>query len=178
MRAFALLLLLFTLPVQAQRAPAPRNLPADPAPAPPAAPELATLPAPSVTPAPRPLPPVILAAGMETLPGGGWRLRGDAAARDRLDAPTNVAMAEIASHLAESTTGRVTVITEVNGPANDLSAARRSSLAAARAVKRALEAGGLDATRIDLRPLGRTATPRGVVDVLPPGVQREGTAAR
>ncbi|WP_431280830.1 hypothetical protein ACQW02_15590 [Humitalea sp. 24SJ18S-53] len=178
MHFLLLLLVLLAPPALAQRGGAPiRPIPSEPAAAPPPAAELAITAAPSHTPPPRPIPPVVMAAGMEALPGGGWRLGGDAAARDRLDASVTAALAEIASHLAEQTTGRVTVIAEVAGPADDRSAARRASLVAARAVKRSLEAGGLDPTRIDMRPLGRTATPRSLVDVLPPGIQRDTPAA-
>jgi len=178
MHLLLVMLVLLASPAFAQRGSAPiRPIPSEPAAAPPAAPQLAATAAASPTAPPRPMPPVTLAAGMEILPGGGWRMHGDAAARDRLDSAATVALAEIASHLAERTTGRVTVIAEVAAPADDRSAARRASLVAARVVKRALEAGGLDPTRIDLRPMGRTATPRTLVDVLPPGVQRDAVAA-
>ena len=56
--------------------------------------------------------------------------------------------------------------------------ARRASLARAQAVKAALVAGGLPATRVDLRPLGRLAEAADRVDVLPPGVASPTTEAR
>jgi hypothetical protein len=68
--------------------------------------------------------------------------------------------------------GRVTLIAEVAAPADDPSLARRESLARAIAVRGALEQGGLPATRTDIRPLGRTAAARDVVDILPPGAAR------
>ena len=74
--------------------------------------------------------------------------------------------------------GRVAVEVQVAGPANDASMARRASLAWAQAVKAALVAGGLDATRIDLRPLVRLAAGVDAVDVLPPGVASPNTEAR
>jgi hypothetical protein len=39
-------------------------------------------------------------------------------------------------------------------------------------VKEALVAGGLPATRIDIRPLGRTGDAMDAVDVQPPGLRR------
>ena len=55
---------------------------------------------------------------------------------------------------------------------------RRASLARAQAVKAALVAGGLDATRIDLRPFGRLPAAVDAVDVLPPGVVSPNAEAR
>ncbi|PZW50315.1 hypothetical protein C8P66_1023 [Humitalea rosea] len=152
-----------------------RPIPTDPAAAAPSPPNLSALPAPSTTPPPRALPAVVLATDMEALAGGGWRLLGTQAARDQLSPAQRAALTEIAGHLTAQTRGRVTVLAEVSSPSDDESMARRASLAAALSVKRALETGGLDGTRIDLRPLGRTPAARDAVDVLPPGVQRDAT---
>jgi hypothetical protein len=146
-------------------------------PAPPS-PPAAEPPAPAVLPdAPlgpssaRPVPPTTLAPGLEALPEGGWRLRG-AAARGAFDPALAAALAEIGSRLAELPAGRVTISAQVAGPANDPSTARRSSLAAARQARHALEAGGLPGTRIDLRPLGRTADAIDQIEVQPPSQRR------
>jgi len=177
MRALLLLLslLLAAAPAVAERADAAaRLIPSDPAPAAPLPPDLSsTHPAPSTTPQPPPMLPMPLAAGLEARPGGGWRLLGEAAKKNQLDAAVAAALAEIARHLAQRTTGRVTVIAEVAGPVDDASMARRASLAAGQTVKQALQLGGLDGTRIDIRPLGRTPARRDVIEVLPPGAQRD-----
>ncbi|MES2712105.1 MAG: hypothetical protein V4653_11020 [Pseudomonadota bacterium] len=142
-------------------------LPSPPAAAPPAPPELSLRPAP---PAPGRTPRVAhvpLPDGLEALPNGGLRIRGTT-----LDDATRAALAAYGRSLAALGRGRVTVFAEVSGPAEDAHTARRLSLARAQAAKAALVQGGLDATRIDLRPLGRTAAGMDRLDVLPPGVDR------
>lgn len=152
------ILLLLAAPLAAQ------PLPPEPAPSPPAPAFLAPLPAPRgtmSTPAPLPM------AGLEAMPGGAWRLR-FAPGRDRLDNLTTTALGELGRRLTVPPIGRVTVLAQTSGPTLDASAARRLTLARAEAVKQALVAGGLDATRIDLRPLGRTAEALDVADIQPP----------
>ncbi len=68
--------------------------------------------------------------------------------------------------------GRVTLTGQASGPATDASIARRLSLARALAVKQALVAGGLAPTRIDIRPMGRTADAVDAVDIQPPETER------
>jgi len=95
-------------------------------------------------------------AGMEALPEGGFRLRfadGTAA----LPAEAAGSLAGLGSQLAAGPAGRVVVTGQASGPVADISIARRLSLARGLAVKQALAAGGLAPTRIDLRPMGRTA---------------------
>ena len=136
-----------------------------PAAAPPAPPVLSPRPAPAPS---RAAPPQIpLPAGLEALPNGGLRIRGAA-----LDAATRAALADYGRRLSALERGRITIYAEVAGPAEDAHTARRLSLARAQAAKAALVEGGLDATRIDLRPLGRTPAGMDRLDVLPPGVDR------
>jgi hypothetical protein len=80
------------------------------------------------------------------------------------------ALAEIGRSLGERAvgTGRITIEAQASGPAEDASAARRLSLGRAEAVRQALAAGGLATTRVDLRPLGRTAQGLDCADILPP----------
>jgi hypothetical protein len=106
------------------------------------------------------------------LPEGGWRLSGRAA-QDEADQSRELAVQTIGRYLAEQTTGRVTVLAQVSGPADDVSVARRTSLARAIAIKAALERGGLPGTRIDLRPMGRTAEARDALDILAPPPSRQ-----
>lgn len=150
----------------------PAELPPEPPPAPPAPPRLAPEGAP--TPA-QPTPGDPLPTGMAVLPTGGVRLVLESAALDPAQAR---ALEILGRRLAALPAGRITVEAQVSAPANDVSVARRASLARAQAVKAALIAGGLPATRIDLRPLGRL--PAGVdrVDVLPPGVASPNAEAR
>ncbi|MCB4821784.1 OmpA family protein [Roseicella aerolata] len=147
-------------------------IPAEPAPAPPAPVDLSVRP----PPAPPPAAPVAAARpfalppGMEALPEGAWRLRFSPGA----EAPPRTAepaLAELGRRLAAGPEGRVVLLAQASGPA-DISAARRLSLARGVAVKEALVAGGLPATRIDIRPLGRTGDATDAVDVQPPGLRR------
>lgn len=151
---------------------APTDLPPEPPPAPPAPPRLAPegAPAPAMPTPGDPLPP-----GMAMLPTGGVRLALDSAVLDPAQAR---ALEVLGRGLAALPAGRITVEAQVSGPANDVSAARRASLARAQAVKAALVAGGLPATRIDLRPLGRLGAGADRVDVLPPGVASPNAEAR
>ena len=152
---------------------APVDVPPEPAPAPPAparlAPEGAAMAA-QPTPAGPPLP-----AGMAPLPEGGVRV---ALASATLDPSQARALEALGRAFAALPAGRITIEAQVSGPANDVSTARRASLARAQAVKAALVAGGLDPTRIDLRPLGRLSSGADRVDVLPPGVASPNAEAR
>jgi hypothetical protein len=135
----------------------------DPAAAPPAPALLGAAPGPA-SPAPPPL--ALDLPGLERLPQGGWRVAGNAL-------PPSLAL--LGRALAEAVPegrGRVTLVAEVAAPRDDPSTARRESLARAVAVRGALERGGLPVTRMDIRPLGRTAAARDVVDILPPGAPR------
>lgn len=105
------------------------------------------------------------------LPGGGWRLALPADARAPSEAQ-RAALAEIGRRLAQQSTGRVTIWSEVSEAGDDVSALRRRSLERARAARAALVAGGLPETRVDIRALGRTAAARDVLDVMPPGLPR------
>lgn len=163
MRRALLAALLSAGAARAQEAPA--ELPPEPAPAPPAPPLLApngAAVAPTPAPAGPPLPP-----GMTLLADGAVRVAFGGPAPD---AAQVAALAALGGRLATLPAGRITVEAQVAGPANDVSTARRASLTRAQAVKAALVAGGLDPTRIDLRPLGRVGAGADRVDVLPPGV--------
>lgn len=150
----------------------PGALPADPAPAAPVPPDLTRPPRPAPA---MPQPGFDLPRGIEAMPGGGWRLTGSLA-RGMVEGAPQAALLQIAHWLAERTTGRVTLVAQVSGPAEDVSLARRDSLAHALAIRHVLEQGGLDGTRIDLRPLGRTAEARDAIELLPPPT-RSGDAA-
>jgi hypothetical protein len=113
--------------------------------------------------------------GLQTLPQGGFRLR---MTGTELTAAQATAVQALGRDLAALPQGRITVEAQVAGPADDVSAARRLSLARAQAVKSALIAGGLTPTRIDLRPLGRLSAPQDAVDILPPGVASPNAEAR
>lgn len=143
----------------------PEPLPPEPPPAPPAPPRLATEGAALAPSAPGAAP--SLPAGMVATPEGGVRI---ALAGAGLDAAQVAALGVLGRGYAALPAGRITVEAQVSGPANDVSMARRASLARAQAVKAALVAGGLPATRVDLRPLGRLPAGADRVDVLPPGV--------
>jgi hypothetical protein len=145
------------------------TLPPDPAPAPPPPVQLAP---------PRPQNPQSLTSaiqGLQALPQGGVRLRMTGAVPSPAQAS---ALQALGRELAALPQGRITVEAQVSGPADDVSAARRLSLARAQAVKAALEAGGLAPTRIDLRPLGRLSGAQDAVDILPPGVASPNAEAR
>lgn len=145
------------------------TLPPDPAPAPPPPVQLTPL---------RPQAPQAPAGpleGLQSLPLGGFRLR---MTGSELTQPQTAAVQSLARDLAALPQGRITVEAQVAGPANDVSAARRLSLARAQAVKSALIAGGLTPTRIDLRPLGRLSGAEDAVDILPPGVASPNAEAR
>lgn len=132
------------------------------------------LPGPAGAQAPRgaPAPPIALPAGMSPLPNGAFRVT-FRAGEQALPAGVAPALAEIGRRLAErpAGTGRITVEGQASGPSNDSSTARRVSLARAVAVRSALAAGGLDETRVDVRPLGRTARVLDAADILPPEAQ-------
>ena len=150
----------------------PGALPADPAPAAPAPPDLTRPPRPAPA---MPQPGFNLPRGIEAMPGGGWRLTGSLA-RGMVEGAPQATLLQIARWLAEETHGRVTLVAQVAGPPEDISLARRDSLAHALAIRHVLEQGGLDGTRIDIRPLGRTAEARDAIELLPPP-NRSGAAA-
>ena len=149
-------------------------LPPEPAPAPPAPAALAPTGAPMVPPPPPP-PQANLPAGMTVRPDGVVRFTMHS---ETVEPALAEALRAMGQRLGALPFGRVAVEVQVVGPANDASMARRASLARAQAVKAMLIAGGLDATRIDLRPLGRLAAGVDAVDVLPPGVASPNTEAR
>ncbi|EFH11176.1 hypothetical protein, partial [Teichococcus cervicalis] len=120
---------------------------------------------------PLPQPGLPLARGIEALPTGGWRLTG-ALAEGRADAVAQNALSGIGRWLAQ-TEGRVTIIAQVSGPAEDVSAAHRAALDHGRALRRLLEQAGLDGTRIDIRALGRTAEARDAIELLPPAARQK-----
>jgi hypothetical protein len=153
-------------PTGVTRAPSPA-VPADPATAPPIPPDLTRPPRPAAPTAPLPL--IGLPPSMQNLPAGGWRIGGDSAI-GKVDTATTNTLAEIGRFLAAHTIGRVTVVSQVSTPTDDISIGRRAALANAQTVRRLLEAGGLPGTRIDLRPLGRTANGVDSIEVLPPGI--------
>jgi len=136
---------------------------------------------PDLTRPPRPAPAMPqpgfnLPRGMEAMPGGGWRLTGSLA-RGMVDGAPHATLTEIARWLAGQTTGRVTLVAQVASPENDISLARRDSLAHALAIRHVLEQAGLDGTRIDIRPLGRTAEARDAIELLPPPARSATTAS-
>ena len=146
------------LPAPAEAPPAPARL--DPAARPGHAAEASALTA----------SPIALHSGMQDLANGGWRVRLHQDARD-IPAVLRPTLEEIARRLA-LTTGRVTIIAQAPAPALEPSFARRLSLERGLAMKAILVAGGLEATRIDIRPMGRQANGADVVDILPPGAAR------
>lgn len=148
--------------------------PTDPAPAAPQPPDLTQPPRPATPPERLPL--LALPPTMRNLPDGGWRIEGPPAT-GRIDPATTNTLAEIARRLT-SIPGRVTIVAQVAGPAEDISVARRAALANAQEIRRALEAAGLPGTRIDLRPIGRTATAEDAVELLPPGVPSPSLSAQ
>lgn len=147
------------------------DMPAEPAPAPPRPADLSKGPdrgkvaGPSAA-----LLAIATPAGLEALPEGGWRLR-FAPEQEAPPAAAEAALATLGGRLAALPEGRVTLLAQASGPAKDVSTARRRSLARGLAVKAALVSGGLAATRIDLRPMGRTPEAADAVDVQPPGLR-------
>lgn len=137
--------------------------PADLAPQPRAA---QAQPAAPVAPSPT-LPPLTLPPDMEALPQGGFRLR-FATGTASLPPAAAGTLVELGRRLAAGPEGRVVLTGQASGPVADVSVARRLSLARGLAVKQALVDGGLPPTRIDLRPMGRTADAADAVDVQPP----------
>ena len=117
-----------------------------------------------------PLPSIQLGQGVVAVPPGVWRVV-FAPGRDTLDAGQRAAIGRLAAELHRGTIGRVTLLAETS-TGEDLSTHRRQSLVRGRVVREALEAGGLAATRIDIRALGRTASARDAVDVLAPTAPR------
>lgn len=118
-----------------------------------------------------------LPAGVSALPEGVVRVAfrpGEAA----LPEGAGPALAALGARLAArpAGAGRVTVEGQASGPADDPSTARRLSLARAQAVRAALVAGGIAETRVDVRPLGRTAAGLDAADILPPEAPRSGQA--
>lgn len=166
-------LLALMVPAAARAQDTPAEVLPEPAPAPPAPPRLAPEGAAMVPQQPAGVP--ALPPGMQVLDGGGVRL---VIAGGGPDAAQVRALEALGRALAALPSGRITVEAQVSGPANDVSTARRASLARAQAVKAALVAGGLEPTRIDLRPLGRLAAGADRVDVLPPGVASPNAEAR
>lgn len=147
---------------------APAQAQPDPALAPPPPVELSPFPAPAAPAAPLPSAPPL--AGVESLPGGGWRLTFEAGG-DTPSAPQGLALPQLGAFLARETTGRVTLWAEAFGE-EDVSATRRLALRRGLAVRSGLVAGGLPETRVDIRPLGHVGPGRDLVDVLPLGATR------
>ncbi|MBP0446158.1 hypothetical protein J8J14_15395 [Roseomonas sp. SSH11] len=138
--------------------------PAEPGDAPPDAADLSKAPLPAL---PADVANMTLAPDFTRLPIGGWRLGGRSGRGDP-DHGARMAIEMIGRYLAQQTTGRVTLIAQVSGPEDDPSVARRSSLARAISVKASLMRGGLPGTRIDIRPLGRTAEAVDALDIVAP----------
>jgi hypothetical protein len=114
-------------------------------------------------------------AGLVALPRGGWRVAFPPGG-STLPEGAAAALAELARRFAraEAGGGRITVEALASGPENDPSVTRRLSLARAQAVRAALAEAGLATTRVDLRPLGRTAAALDAADILPPEAPRSG----
>ncbi len=108
---------------------------------------------------------------MQALDNGGWRIL---LLPDATDMPAGFrrTIADIAQRLHTTSTGRVTIIAQAPAPALEASFARRLSLQRGLSVKNALTAGGLPATRIDIRPMGRQPSGTDSVDIMPPGAAR------
>jgi len=123
----------------------------------------------------RAAPPLDLPSGMAALPHGAFRVSfraGDAALPQGI-APTLTELGRLLSAVPAGT-GRITVQGQASGPADDPSTARRLSLARAIEVRRALVAGGLEETRVDVRPLGITPAGLDAADILPPAARAAG----
>lgn len=142
--------------------------PEDPADAPPSAADLTAAPRPAL---PADVANLALPEDITRLPIGGWRLAGRTG-RGEPDHAARLAIETIGRYLAEQSTGRVTLIAQTAGPADDPSVARRTSLARALSVKSSLMRGGLPGTRIDLRPLGRTEEGVDAIDLIAPPAAR------
>lgn len=164
--AIVLWLLASLHPAAAQPTEAEESIPAPPAAVPPRPADLAG-PQPATALSPPALALRGLPAGLEALPNGGARLRFPAGT-DSLPQGAEGSLADLGRRIAAGPAGRVTVTAQASGPVADISAARRTSLARAIAVKQALAAGGLAPTRIDLRPMGRTGEAFDAVDIQPP----------
>jgi flagellar motor protein MotB len=117
------------------------------------------------------------AEGVAPRPAGGWRVD-FAQGQSALSTRDRHALAGVAQALAPIPAGRITVQAQASGPADDASIARRLSLARAMAVRDALVAAGLVATRVDIRALGRLEPPADIAEILPPGVPRAAPGTR
>jgi hypothetical protein len=177
----ALALLLAVLPAAAQQPPSPQGaasgpadesaepgVPSDPAAAPPGAADLSAAPLPSL---PADVANLTLPADFTRIPLGGWRIAGRAG-QGEPDHNARLAIETIGRYLAQQTTGRVTILAQAAGPADDPSVARRTSLARAITVKASLVRGGLPGTRIDIRPMGRTPEGLDAIDIIAPPAPR------
>jgi hypothetical protein len=150
------------------------DAPTDPAAAPPRAADLAAAPRPAL---PADIADLTLPAGFARLPIGGWRITGPAG-QGEPDSAAFLAIQTIGHYLAEQSTGRVTIVAQASGPADDPSIARRTTLARAITIKASLVRGGLPGTRIDIRPMGRTAEAIDAIDIVaPPAPRARGEAA-
>ena len=107
---------------------------------------------------------------MQTLQTGGWRILLTPDAND-LPPGFRSTIGAIGVRL-DGTDGRVTIIAQAPAPGMEPSFARRLSLARGLAVKNALIAAGLPATRIDIRAMGRQPQGSDVIDIIPPGAPR------
>jgi hypothetical protein len=151
-----------------------RDAPSDPAAAPPGAADLSAAPRPAL---PADVANLTLPAGFARLPIGGWRITGPASQGEPGSAAF-LAIQTIGRYLAEQSTGRVTIIAQASGPADDSSIARRTTLARAITIKASLVRGGLPGTRIDIRPMGRTEEALDAIDIIaPPAPGARGEAA-
>jgi hypothetical protein len=150
------------------------DAPSDPAAAPPGAADLSAAPRPAL---PADIANLALPAGFTRLPIGGWRITGPAGQGEPGSAAF-LAIQTIGRYLAEQSTGRVTIIAQASGPADDPSIARRATLARAITIKASLVRGGLPGTRIDIRPMGRTEEALDAIDIIaPPAPRARGEAA-
>ncbi|SHJ53883.1 hypothetical protein SAMN02745194_02817 [Roseomonas rosea] len=147
--------------------------PSDPQEAPPSPADLSAAPRPSL---PADLASLGLGPDFTRLPIGGWRL-GGRSGQSEPDHEARLAIETIGRYLAQQSRGRVTIIAQTSGPADDPSVARRTSLARAITVKSSLVRGGLAGTRIDIRPMGRTDEELDAVDIVAPPAPRPREAA-
>jgi hypothetical protein len=150
------------------------DAPSGPAAAPPDAADLSAVPRPAL---PADIANLALPAGFTRLPIGGWRIMGPAG-QGEPSSDAFLAIQTIGRYLAEQSTGRVTIIAQASGPADDPSIARRTTLARAITIKASLVRGGLPGTRIDIRPMGRTDEALDAIDIIaPPAPRARGEAA-